>query len=356
MTRLRKYLASISVLVFAAGVLSAQAEVSREKIVADWATSAHADVSAEAFSHWNDEGEIPERCALCHAGAGLRSFYGFDGSTAGEVTALPTGGVIDCDTCHVEGAMTIAEVKFPSGTMLPAPFGNGTCFTCHQGRQSGPSVAAALEGKEDDTPDPDIAFLNPHYKAAAASMHGAVAAGMYEYEGKAYAGLYAHAPEPLCTSCHNPHSLEVRTEEVCEACHRVSDPKAIRVSTEDYDGDGDTAEGIHGEIATLHAQLGEAIFAYARDTAGTPVIYSAGRYPYFFTDTNENGKEDEGEAAYPNRYASWTPRMLRAAYNYQFAAKDPGGYAHNPGYVLQVLIDTFADLTGAPPAGSVRPD
>ena len=52
------------------------------------------------FTHWNDEGTIPPACAMCHAGAGLRMFYGFDGSATGEVTELPVGGVIDCETCH----------------------------------------------------------------------------------------------------------------------------------------------------------------------------------------------------------------------------------------------------------------
>ncbi len=349
-------LAAVIIALLAAGLAQAQDEALKERIVAEWVASAHADATAEAFTHWNDEGKIPANCATCHAGAGLRSYYGFDGSPAGEVTELPTGGVIDCDSCHVAGAMTIAEVKFPSGVMMSAPIGNGTCFTCHQGRQSGPGIAAALGDKEADTPDPEIAFLNPHYKAAAASLYGAEAMGMYEYEGKSYAGLYDHAPEPLCTSCHDPHRLEVRTAELCTACHRVDDPRMIRVSADDFDGDGDTAEGIHGEIATLHATLGEAILAYGRDTAGTPLIYSGGRYPYFFTDTDGDGEEDEGEAAYPNRYANWTPRMLRAAYNYQFVAKDPGAYAHNPDYVLQVLIDTIEDLTGSAPEGAVRPE
>ena len=128
------------------------------------------------------------------------------------------------------------------------------------------------------------------------------------------------------------------------------------MSSADFDGDGDTGEGLFGEIATLHAQLGTAITEYARETAGKPVIYSADRYPYFFADTDGDGEEDEGEAAYPNRYADWTPRMLRAAYNYQFVAKDTGAYAHNPHYVLQVLVDTLEDLTGSAPAGSVRPE
>lgn len=356
MTRWIPYFAGLALAVGLAGTLQAQDEARKEQIVSEWIKSAHADAGAEAFTHWNDEGEIPAQCAFCHAGAGFRSLYGFDGSPPGEVAASPIGGVIDCDTCHVAGAMSIAEVKFPSGLTLASPPGNGTCFTCHQGRQSGPGIAMALDGKAEDTVDPEIAFLNPHYKAAAASLFGADAMGMYEFPGKEYAGLYAHAPEPLCTSCHNPHTLEVKAEEVCASCHITKDPKAIRVSVADFDGDGNTSEGIFAEVETLHAQLGTAIIDYARDTAGAPVIYAAARYPYYFTDLDGDGEVDEGEAAYPNRYASWTPRMLRAAYNYQFVAKDPGSYAHNPSYVLQVLFDTLEDLTGAVPPGAMRPE
>ncbi|MDA1090842.1 MAG: hypothetical protein O3A85_11100 [Proteobacteria bacterium] len=47
----------------------------------------------------------------------------------------------------------------------------------------------------------------------------------------------------------------------------------------------------------------------------------------------------------PNRYQSWTPRLLRAAYNYPFVAKDPGMYSHNPKYVLQLLYDSLENLS-----------
>ncbi len=46
-----------------------------------------------------------------------------------------------------------------------------------------------------------------------------------------------------------------------------------------------------------------------------------------------------------NRYQSWTPRLLKAAYNYQVAAKNPGGYVHNPGYLLQLLHDSLESLS-----------
>jgi hypothetical protein len=47
----------------------------------------------------------------------------------------------------------------------------------------------------------------------------------------------------------------------------------------------------------------------------------------------------------PNRYQSWTPRLLQAAYNYQVAKKDPGGYVHNPAYLLQLLHDSLESLS-----------
>ena len=35
---------------------------------------------------------------------------------------------------------------------------------------------------------------------------------------------------------------------------------------------------------------------------------------------------------------------LRAAYNYQYATKDLGAFAHNGKYLIQVLYDTLADI------------
>ena len=58
------------------------------------------------------------------------------------------------------------------------------------------------------------------------------------------------------------------------------------------------------------------------------------------------GEVSEGEANYGNRYNAWTPRLLRAAYNYQYGSKDPGGYTHNPVYVLQAIYDSIEDIGG----------
>ena len=103
----------------------------------------------------------------------------------------------------------------------------------------------------------------------------------------------------------------------------------------------------------MHEALLAAIQAYAADTIGTPIAYSATAYPYWFVDANANGIADPDEA---DGYATWTPRLLRAAYNYQYVAKDPGAFAHNGRYIAQVLYDSLLDVGGeGAVAGMTRP-
>ena len=45
-------------------------------------------------------------------------------------------------------------------------------------------------------------------------------------------------------------------------------------------------------------------------------------------------------------YNGWTPRSLRAAYNWKLVTSDPGNYAHNPHYALELLYDSIEDLSG----------
>jgi len=121
----------------------------------------------------------------------------------------------------------------------------------------------------------------------------------------------------------------------------------------DYDGDGDATEGIAGEVETIRAALYEALKAYGVKN-GAPIVYSAPTYPYFFADTNGNGEADPDEATFANGFKAWTPRLLRAAYNYQYSVKDPGAFAHNGKYVIQVLYDSLKDIGGSV-RGMTRP-
>jgi hypothetical protein len=230
-------------------------------------------------------------------------------------------------------------------------------MTCHQGRTSVNTVAKAITGQGDDAVNPKLTFINIHYRAAAATLYGSTAHGGYEYPGKTYAGRFQHVePYNRCTACHDPHATTVRATD-CGGCHQqVKDAKSlrqIRMSKTDFDGNGRIDEGIAQEIDTLRTRLHAAIVAYAKDVSKKEVVYSYVN-PYFYIDTNGNGIADKDEVRMPNRYDGWTPRLLKAAYNYQFVSKDPGAYAHNPTYALQLLYDSLSDLGARVPVDLSR--
>lgn len=116
---------------------------------------------------------------------------------------------------------------------------------------------------------------------------------------------------------------------------------------QDYDGDGNRTEGIYFELEGMRNRLMAAIQAYTSGEGFGAVCYGAAVYPYWFKDTNGDGQCQEDEAAFGNRYVTWTPRLVRAAYNYQVSLKDPGAFAHNAKYILQLLHDATADIAEA---------
>lgn len=324
-----------------------------------WVNSPHAQADAPAFTHWNEEEEkvVPVACAKCHSTPGYLDFLGEDGTAFGAVdNAAPLGTVVTCDACHNNTASAMTMVAFPSGAEITDASGSARCMQCHQGRASTESVNAAIEkaglAADLNTVNPELGFVNIHYYAAAATLYGTEARGGYQYEGMAYEVKNEHVPGyDTCTSCHNPHTLELKLTE-CASCHEdvesLEDLRDIRMpgSATDYDGDGDLDEGIAGEIETLQEMLYEVIQSYAREVAGTPIVYDPVAYPYFFIDTNDNGEVDEGEAAFPNKYNAFTGNLLKATYNYQVTQKDPGGFAHNPTYHIHLLYDSIVMLNG----------
>jgi hypothetical protein len=352
----------VGVVVFAGlsdtGIVSAQEEV-EIPFLEEWLSSGHADASAEAFVHWDEESpaEVPENCAKCHSTPGYLDFVGADGSAAGAVdAAAPIGTTVECVACHNDVTLTMNNVVMPSGAEITGLGDESRCMQCHQGRASKVQVdesIAAANVADDDTVSPDLGFTNIHYYAAAASKYGTLAMGGYQYEGKSYDGNFAHVEAfDTCIECHDSHTLQVKVEE-CQACHEgvasVEDLKNVRMqgSLVDYDGDGDTEEGIYYELEGLQTMLFQAIQIYAIEQAQAPVIYDVATHPYFFLDTNKNGQADADEVNGDNRYNAWTPRLAKAAYNYQMSLKDPGAYAHGGKYIIQLLYDSIEDLNTA---------
>jgi len=329
--------------------------------------------NTEPFRHWDAQGEVPASCAKCHSADGLPQYIhnagtlvlAKSGAQITGVVAQPVANGFMCTTCHDAAnwpnRYAVVNVPFPSGVSLTfstekdadgnlKPVDANLCIECHQGRESTVTVNNYLAGKDLDTSDPKISFKNVHYFAAGATLFGDAAKGAYEYDKQTYAGQNVNHPLNKCTDCHDVHALTVKTD-ACKTCHTnvngLEDLVNIRFNTDttDWNGNGDTTEGIYKEIDTFRTDLYAAIQSYAETKAGTPIVYDANSYPYFFVDANKDGKPDTNDKGNIG-YNAWTPRLLKAAYNYQYSIKDPGAFAHNPMYVMQFLYDSIKDLGG----------
>jgi hypothetical protein len=292
---------------------------------------------------------------------------GGDGSEAGKVDQpAPIGTTVTCDACHNPAATALTSVTFPSGAVADGLGPEARCMVCHQGRASTVSVNTQIEtfkaaDKPDNAPLPitegettrRFGFINIHYFAAAATLYGSEAHGAYEYDGKVYDVKFDHTEGyDTCVDCHNPHTTEVKVEE-CAMCHEgvasVEDLKKIRMvsSAPDYDGDGNVEEGMGEEIAGLQAALYTAIQTYAKEFQGSGIMYDSASYPYWFNDRDGDSKPDLNDKGANQSYNTWTPRLLKAAYNYQVSVKDPGNFAHGNKYVIQFLYDSIEDLNAS---------
>ena len=360
----RPHLLAILVVVFALSAFLAGASGDKQVKIqskADharrlWSNSPHADKTAEAFIHWDEDGAVPTSCAKCHSTPGYRDYIGADGSATNVVdNEAPLGTTVECEACHSNPERGVVHnrtnVIFPSGVEVTDLGPEALCMECHQGRESTVSVNSTIASAnvpDDDTPSSRLRFRNIHYYASAATQFGTVAKGGYEYAGKMYDARFAHIPGyNACQTCHNPHSLEVELE-ACHTCHPgIKDPKDIRYlgSLEDYDGDGNMTEGVYYEIETLKEILYDSIRAYGRDVLGKPIAYDEHAYPYYFNDNNGNGIVDSDEADSSNGYGSFSARLLRAAYNLQVAMKDPNSFAHGGKYIIELLYDSIEDLS-----------
>jgi hypothetical protein len=320
--------------------------VPNARIISRWAGSGHADASAEAFRHWDEDGEIEPACSVCHSSIGFREFHGLDGGAPGvPEKPVPIGGVVDCETCHNPNLGTVTEITLASGVLHPVQGVEAACVTCHGGREAGIDVAEATAEMPEDEPNAELRFLNPHYFLGAAMSLGSYGGLGYEYPGKSYSGRFLHAkPVATCNSCHDPHSLEI-AEETCLTCHFNGDPEDIRIARVSYDGSGDTTKGIHDDIVANGDRLLKIIKAYAADVIGTPMVYDGERYPYFFTDANGDGVADQAEGR-AVAFNAWTPRLLKATFNWKAVSADPGAFAHNAPYALELLYDSIEDLSG----------
>jgi hypothetical protein len=226
-------------------------------------------------------------------------------------------------------------------------------------------------------------YYSPHELGAAATYYGANAAGYYEYPvtwdpsplatTKQYLRLGGHATNNApCTSCHDAHALAIPTTFDCsaQACHKTHSstpplPNQQMGSLKARTGFwymGGTDQGVYQNYVQMMAKLYTAIQQYSLANgnvgAGTKVIcfnQSAASHQDFFVGTavgQSDGACSTTVWGAGGSNTAYTPRLLRAVYNYKFLVQDPGAWAHNPKYVTEVMYDAIRDLNMGIPAGS----
>jgi hypothetical protein len=295
----------------------------------------HFHRDGKAFHYWDKEKEIPAVCARCHSAVGIPQYL-----KEGKNTPAPhVKNGYACTNCHADMLTyerhKVEKVTFASGVTLDSGDNNtNLCMTCHQGRESTASVNKAIGELPADTPEPKLAFVHVHYFPAGAMRYGTQAKIGYEYQGKTYAGRFAHVPGmDTCTGCHEPHGGHLKQEK-CASCHKEGRPEA-------------RARDIKAQMTQLYA----AIQQYARTVGGTSIAFSPAAFPYWYADTNGNGQIDADELKPTNSYKAYTPRLVQATYNYTFVLRDPGAGYHNGRYAQQLLHDTLESLAASGKAG-----
>lgn len=322
---------------FGFGIFSCnQSNPSNAEIEEAWQTSAHAKWFVE------ETPANPTACSKCHNALGYQRFLGVGGTAASPAAVSASADTAArCQVCHNEIAEARDFANMPSGLKMTNLGLEANCMECHQGVASSLQVAEAIADLPKDQANSDLTMPNLHAGAAGATFHGTQAKGGAEYPQYQYSSKFDHLTD-TCTTCHDPHILEVRVDR-CGACHlgatSLEGVRQIRLSRIDYDGDGDISEGLTGEIGTMMEKLWITMQLYAALTEDADLIaYEDGRF------LNQDGK----------LYTTWTPELLQAAFNYNYAAKDSGGYSHNPRYIMQLLFDSIDELGGST-RGMTRP-
>ena len=112
----------------------------------------------------------------------------------------------------------------------------------------------------------------------------------------------------------------------------------------DYDGDGNTSEG-HLRRARRPARQAGHRDPHVRHGARHADLLRGEQLPVLVRRRRRRrqpARRPRRSAA--NAFASWTARLLRATYNFQLASKDPGAFAHNAKYIIELLYDSITDL------------
>lgn len=262
------------------------------------------------------------------------------------------------------------------------------CMTCHRGRGSMLTLDAADVGGA--TVDFKLSTPSPHYLAAGAIQYGSKAAHAYQYAGKTYVQRYDHdqaynqpyalasgvpvaaATKARCSYCHmedGSHKFEVELgpNTTCGFCHPATvadDLTPFGRAQDNYDNDVNTKPKAETKVFADRLALAINNYSKAAKALGTTgaewSLFNDGKTPGmptsvgWYKDTDHSGTLEASEVTSSNA-AKWDSKGFRATYNYRVWVNEPGAWAHNPRYILQILYDSAEDLDPTTVVGITRP-
>lgn len=236
------------------------------------------------------------------------------------------------DTAFIEKSPTTSAITGMSiGTLGTA----NTCISCHKSRKDVTSYITASNVLTST-------HWGPHEGPQADVFSGA---GGYQYPGLTY-GTSTHQVKLTCIDCHMPdvasnhgvpdHSFAPRLA-ACQSCH---------AGATSFDINAGQAR-IQKAMFQLQAALSGAGYL-TRSTAPTYVELQ----PDELLDGNF-----ELDQTRPGGSPALTAAQAGAVYNYILVARGGAMGVHNPKYVAQLLVDSYAALPGPlPPFSLPRPE
>ena len=328
---------------------------------AQWAQSAHAGrIATDApdtetvWGHYDWDSASRASCARCHTTTGIMNFLSGPGSYAAannDFSHLEAGQneLLYCWGCHsdagtgalrnpgaiIESYAAATAGAAPAIVSYPDVAASNVCMGCHLGREVGQNV------KNDTDPDGVRSFINSHYLAAGGMVFNEAG---YEYDVYTNYGYHQNVgvgnaqntgTAGPCVTCHmssaEPHKFDVVekdangaitavTSTTCANCHAGLTPAALESTKEEF----------HHALVELEEALAEV------------GIYYYGAHPYFYSAPYVVGGTNTAFTDWAGVYglAAWKV-VMGAAFNYNLIHHDPGAYAHNAEYSLQLIADSI---------------
>jgi predicted CxxxxCH...CXXCH cytochrome family protein len=307
-----------------------------------WAKSGHAAFTDLPWTEYDFK--TRSGCVLCHTTTGFISYSTGRVTAAWGVASDKTKEVLACNGCHsnVENGVvrTVSPIKpFAADTYVNRNIGpSNICMNCHSGRNNGLSITS-----DDFT---NQVFIAPHYLAAGSILHGK---GGYNFPGQPYAYYSSNSHRVIGIG----NSSGTGTAGPCIGCHMTASRKHLFKAVSSVTGGlvgkitTNTCANCHGSsFINDPTNINNSQLAYKNslEVLNQTLIYRnfpySVDYPYF---SNTNWGTGQSGA-----------NTMGAAFNYVLLKKEPGGYAHNPGYAKKLIFDSIDYLYNGSITGSIE--